>query len=199
MSFFDVPAGKIAAVVTSLQMFERPPPQPERGDLALTLERVERPELGWFRDIFRRVGEDWLWFSRLAMSDAELAADIHDPNVEVYVLKSGEIEAGLLELDFKRRQACELSFFGLSAPFVGTGAGRFMMNRALEIAWSRPIKRLWVHTCTFDRQSAVAFYVRSGFRPFRLHIEVADDPRLTGLAPRTAAPHVPLIEPTPRP
>ena len=194
MSFFDVPAGKIAAVVTSLQMVERPPPRPERGDLALTLNRVPHPQLDWFRALFRRVGEEWIWFSRLAMSDAELAAIIHDPKVEVYVLTSGDTEAGLLELDFRKDHACELAFFGLTAPFIGTGAGRHMMNRAIELAWSRPIKRLWVHTCTFDHQGALAFYVRSGFRPFRLQIEIADDPRLTGLASRAAAPHVPLIE-----
>jgi GNAT superfamily N-acetyltransferase len=196
MSYFDVPAGKIAAVVTSLEMFERPAPRPERVDGALALERAPDPDLAWFRDLFRRVGENWIWFSRLAMTDAALAAIIHDRQVEVYVLRSGGTEAGLLELDFRVPDECELSFFGLAQPFVGTGAGRFLMNRALELAWSRPIKRLWVHTCTFDHQGALAFYVRSGFRPFRLQIELADDPRLTGLAPRTAAPHVALIEPT---
>ena len=41
------------------------------------------------------------------------------------------------------------------------------MNRALELAWSRPISRVWVHTCTFDHPSALAFYQRSGFLPFR--------------------------------
>jgi GNAT superfamily N-acetyltransferase len=195
MNHQDVPAGKIAAVVTSLEMVEPPAPRAERSDLALTLERVPRPELAWFRDLFRSVGENWIWFSRLAMTDAELAAIIHDPLVEVYVLKSGGTEAGLLELDFRVADECELSFFGLTQPFIGTGAGRFVMNRAIARAWSRPIARLWVHTCTFDHPDALAFYVRSGFRPFRLQIELADDPRLTGLAPRTAAPHVPLIEP----
>jgi GNAT superfamily N-acetyltransferase len=195
MSFADVPAGKIAAIVTSLQMFERPPLRAERADLGLALERVQRPDLAWFRNLFRKVGEDWIWFSRLAMTDAALSAIIHDPQVEVHVLKSGADEAGLLELDFRRAGECELSFFGLTAPLIGSGAGRFMMNRALDSAWSRSIRRFWVHTCTFDHQGALAFYVRSGFRPFRIEVVITDDPRLTGLAPRTAAPHVPLIEP----
>jgi hypothetical protein len=50
-----------------------------------------------------------------------------------------------------------------------------------------------VHTCTFNHPSAVAFYQRSGFRPFRRQIEIADDPRLDGTAPRSAAKHVPII------
>lgn len=194
MSFSDVPLGKIAAVVTSLEMPQRPAPRPEASNSALVLQHVARPEPTWYRNLFRSVGENWLWLSRLAMPEAALAAIIHDPLVEIYVLKSGDSDVGMLELDFRVAGECELGFCGLVPAFVGRGAGRWLMNRAIERAWSRPIRRFWVHTCTFDHQDALAFYVRSGFRPFRLQIEFADDPRLSGLLPRTAAPHVALIE-----
>ena len=68
------------------------------------------------------------------------------------------------------------------------------MNRGQEIAWSHPIKRLWLHTCTFDHPAALAFYQRSGFRPFRRQIEVVNDPRLDGTVARDVARHVPVIE-----
>ena len=68
------------------------------------------------------------------------------------------------------------------------------MNRAIERAWSQPIRRFWVHTCTLDSPGAIGFYQRSGFRPYAIEVEVADDPRLSGHLPRTAAPHVPIIE-----
>jgi GNAT superfamily N-acetyltransferase len=193
MSFTDVPAGKIAAIVTSLEMLARPPARPERAGNDFALEHVARPDLAWFRTLFRRVGESWIWVSRLKMPDAALSAIIHDPAVEVFVLKSGAAEAGLLELDFRIADECELSFFGLTPELVRTGAGRWLMNRALARAWSRPIRRFWVHTCTFDHQDAPAFYVRSGFRAYRRQVELMDDPRLEGLLPRTAAPHVPVI------
>ena len=57
--------------------------------------------------LFRRTGEDWLWFSRLAMTDDALRAIIHDPAVEVYPLMVGEQEAGLRAVD--RRGASEPS------------------------------------------------------------------------------------------
>ena len=52
----------------------------------------------------------------------------------------------------------------------------------------------WLHTCSFDHPAARAFYQRAGFCAFGRQIEVADDPRLDGTAPRHIARHVPVIE-----
>jgi GNAT superfamily N-acetyltransferase len=191
--YSDVPAGKIAAVVTHLEMTTRPALRPDPPG-TWSLRRVEAPDLNWFRDLYRRVGEEWLWFSRLQMSDADLTTIIHSPLVEVYALLQDGRDEGLLELDFRESGQCELAFFGVTAKLIGGGAARWLMNRALELAWSRPVTRLWVHTCTLDHPSAVAFYQRSGFCPFRRQVEIADDPRLDGTLPRDAARHVPIIE-----
>ena len=191
--YSDVPAGKIAAVVTHLEMTERPSLRPDPPG-AWTLRRVETPGLDWYRDLHRRIGEEWLWFSRLQLADAELAAIIQSPLVEVHALVQDGRDEGLLELDFRKGGQCELVYFGVTAKLIGGGAGRWLMNRALERAWSRPVTRFWVHTCTFDHPAAVAFYQRSGFRAFRRQIEIADDPRLNGIAPRGVATHVPIIE-----
>ena len=191
--YSDVPAGKIAAVVTHLEMTERPALAPDPLG-AWSLRRVETPDLDWFRDLYRRIGEEWLWFSRMRMRDAELAAILHSPLVEIYALVHEGRDEGLLELDFCEASQCELAFFGVTANLIGSGAGRWLMNRALELAWSREVARVWVHTCTFDHPSALAFYQRSGFRPFRRQVEIADDPRLDGTAPRGAAKHVPIVE-----
>jgi GNAT superfamily N-acetyltransferase len=191
--YSDVPAGKIAAVVTHLEMTARPvlPPDPAG---AWSLRRVETPGLDWFRELYRRIGEQWLWFSRLQISDAQLAAMLHSPHAEIYALVHEGRDEGVLHLDFSEPGQCEISLFGVTAKLIGSGAGRFLMNRALELAWSRQVNRVWVHTCTFDHPAALAFYRRSGFRPFRRQIEIADDPRLDGTAPRDAARHVPVIE-----
>jgi GNAT superfamily N-acetyltransferase len=189
----DVPADKITAVVTHLEMTERPALRRD-PEGAWTSRRVPSPDLDWFRDLYRRVGEEWLWFSRLQMADAELAAIIRSPMVDVYALVHEERDEGLLELDFRDAGQCELAFFGVTADLIGGGAGRWLMNRALELAWSRQVSRVWVHTCTFDHPSALAFYQRSGFRPLRRQIEIADDARLDGTAPRSVAKHVPVIE-----
>jgi hypothetical protein len=53
---------------------------------------------------------------------------------------------------------------------------------------------MWVHTCHFDHPSALAFYQRSGFRPYAVMVEVHPDPRLMGAMPKDASPQVPLVE-----
>jgi GNAT superfamily N-acetyltransferase len=128
------------------------------------------------------------------MPDAGLAAIVQSPLLEVHALVHEDGDEGLVELDFRDAGQCEIVSFGVTAKLIGSGAGRWLMNRTLELAWSHPVGRVWVHTCTLDHPAALAFYQRSGFRPFRRQIEIADDPRLDGTAPRAAAKHVPIIE-----
>jgi GNAT superfamily N-acetyltransferase len=192
--YHAIPPGMIATVVTSLEMLEHPTLRPEAPDLNWRLERLE-PDPAEYRRLYRAVGEDWLWFSRLLLTDAELAAIIGSADVEVYKLTDGGDGTGLFELDFRAKDECELAFFGVSRTLIGGPAGRWLMNRAIERAWSRPIRRFWTHTCTLDHPSALDFYRRSGFRPFRRQVEIAEDPRLSGLARTDAAARVPLLAP----
>lgn len=192
--FHAVPPGRVAAIVTHLEMTAPPDRPPAPLPPGLTLERVEGPETGWYRDLFTRVGAlDWLWFSRLRMSEAALSAILRDPAVEVFALMDGGRAEGLMELDFREAGACELAFLGLTPAVQGRGAGRALMAAAIARAFGRRVARFTVHTCTFDSPVALPFYMRSGFVPVRREVEVVADPRLDGAIPAGAAPHVPVI------
>jgi GNAT superfamily N-acetyltransferase len=190
--YTDLPAGKIATVVTYLEMRRRPRLRRLKVPATWSLARING-DLKRYRAIFRRVGEPWLWFSRAVMPNAVLAGVLDDPLIEAYALHDGVKDLGLLELDFRSCRECELAYFGVVPEAIGQGAGRFLMNEALERAFLRPIERLFVHTCSLDHPAALPFYVRSGFAPYKRAIEVADDPRLTGRLPREAAPQVPVL------
>lgn len=192
--FWDVPDGKIAAVVTHLQMFERPAARPVPAVTA-DLIRHTKPDLNWYRDLFARVGGDWMWFSRLGLSDDELAGVLHRDDVHLYSVRMGGRDEGMLELDFRHPGECELGYFGLTPAMVGTGAGRWLMEQALDLAWAQPITRFHVHTCTLDSPQALSFYLRSGFAAYRRQVEIADDPRVIGVLPADASPQEPIIQP----
>jgi GNAT superfamily N-acetyltransferase len=186
--------GQIAAVITHLEMYADPLRRPVPAGERYELFHAKRPDLDWYRGLYRRVGENWLWFSRLTLDNGQLTSLIHDPAVEVYALRSNGSDGGILELDFRRFPDIEISFLGVVQDLIGTGAGRFLMNNALDIAWAREPRRVTVHTCTLDHPSALAFYIRSGFEPYARSFEIADDPRVHGLLRRDAAPQVPILK-----
>ncbi len=199
MTFTSVPAGQITTIVTSLEMTSKPPLRPMPAT-ELQLKRWEAPALDTYRALYRRVGEPWLWFSRLIMADAELAAIIHDAKVKIWAVTDLRgIEVGILELDFREDRQCEISFFGLIPELNGKGHGRWLMAMALQLGWAEKnaegegVERMWVHTCTLDGPGALGFYRKSGFVPYQRQIETFADPRLSGHLPMDAAPQIPLI------
>ena len=142
-----------------------------------------------------------LSWSRLVKPDAELEAIIHDPAVQLYaVTDRAGVEVGMLELDFREQGQCEIVFFGLVVKATGKGFGKWLMRRALQLAWAPGVERVWVHTCTLDDPNALPFYTKRGFRPYARFVEVFPDPRLSGLLPVDSAPHAPvlgMVEPGP--
>lgn len=191
--FTDLPPGKLANVVTFLEM-RAPPPRRSgpRADLAL-VETDTRLEP--YRALFRRVGAPWLWLGRLAMSDTALSEALSDPRLLTRTLMRDGEAIGLLELSVDEDEA-EIAYFGLVPEATGQGIGHWLMDAAVTEAFARPIARLTVHTCTLDHPRAVAFYLGSGFTPFKRAIEIHDDPRLVGLLPReTAATSWPVVDP----
>ena len=194
MSLAEVPEGKLAAVVTYLELRRSPdlpiPPSP------LRLERVERPQPDYYRDLFRRVGAPWLWFSRLVMPDEKLCAIIHHPAVELFAVRDGDSAVGMLELDRREPGQCELAFVGLVPALAGRGHGRWLLAEAVARAFRGEVERVHVHTCTLDHPAALAAYRRAGFVAVRRAVEIFVDPRIAGVLPSDCAPQVPLVAPS---
>jgi GNAT superfamily N-acetyltransferase len=191
--YHAVPRGKLAGVQTYLQMTARPPLRPEPDAPSWRVERLGREHVRRYRALFHHVGDEYLWASRLVAPDEDLEALLTDARVELYALTIDGRDEGILELDFRVDGECELSLFGVATALLHTGAGRWLMNRGIEFAWARPIERFWLHTCTLDHPSALAFYKRTGFEPYERKVEVYDDPRYLGLTRADAAPHVPIL------
>ena len=191
--YIDVPPGKLAAVVTYLETRTPFPSDliPTMSDFVI--RRVELPDLVWYRELYRRIGENWLWFSRLRMTDDELRAIVHHPDVDIFALSHNGVDVGLLEFDRRRMPDIELTFFGVFPSLIGKGAGRALLQHGLAAEWQHHPQRIWLHTCTLDHPRALEFYRKAGFVPYKRGIEIADDPRLTGELPREAAPDIPIL------
>ena len=192
MAYDSLRDGELAALVTFLEM--REPPTGGVPPSALNLRRMRPPMLDDYRALFRRVGAPWLWFSRLMFDDSALAEIIHDQKVAVFAVEDeAGCEAGILELDFRAPNQCELAFVGLLPELSGQGHGRWLLAEALRLAWRDDVRRVHVHTCSLDHPAALSAYVRAGFTPYKRAIERFPDPRLLGVLARDCAPQVPLI------
>ena len=192
MTYNPLPDGELAAVVTFLDM--RKPPAWQVPASKLSLRRIANPVADHYRQLFRRVGQTWLWFSRLELSDEELLAIITDDHVELYaVVDEIGAEIGMLELDFREEGQCELAFLGLVPELAGLGHGRWLLGESLRLAWREGVRRVHVHTCTLDHPAALPSYINAGFVARRRAVEHFPDPRLTGALPKDAAPQVPLL------
>ena len=194
MAFSPIANGELGAIVTSLEMTSRPSLRAMPAS-ELRLERWSSPTADKYRALYRRIGEPWLWFSRLELADTDLLQNIHDPAVRIWaVLDRRGIEVGILELDFRQAEQCEIAFFGLVPELSGKGHGKWLMAMALQMGWAEAgVQRMWVHTCTLDGPTALAFYQKSGFTAYQRQLETFADPRITGLIPLDAAWHIPII------
>jgi GNAT superfamily N-acetyltransferase len=192
--YYELPKGKLANVVTCLEMTKNPLVGPQTLPAGHSLRLIDSNDLASYRALFSKIGQDNMWFSRVIMADEKLKAILSNPKIESFALFKQDQAIGILELNFEDLPNCELAFFGLAKDAIGKGLGRELMNQAIAKAWAKPINRFWVHTCHFDHPNAFPFYQRSGFKPYAMMVEVHDDPRQSGHVPRHASPHVALIE-----
>jgi GNAT superfamily N-acetyltransferase len=150
-----------------LEMFARPERvvSPSREGLAVVHAR--NPTVPYYRRLYDAVGRDYDWTSRKKLSDAELAALLNDPRLEVHVLTVEGVPAGFAELDRRIDGEIELVQFGLVPEFIGQGLGRYFLQWAIDRAWSYGPRRFWLHTDTEDHPAALPNYLKAGFTVYK--------------------------------
>jgi ribosomal protein S18 acetylase RimI-like enzyme len=187
----DMSPSELEVVTTHLEMTERPTrptvPYPA-GQFAVL--RLERPSVHFYRYLYNIVGERWMWTDRRRLGDAELDAAINAEGVEIYVLYAGGEPAGYVELDRRPKPDIRIAYFGLAPSFIGRGLGRYLLNWAIDQAWTYGPERLLVNTWSFDHPRAFANYQKAGFRPYKQTHGRILDPRLEGFVPADVQPRL---------
>jgi GNAT superfamily N-acetyltransferase len=156
---------------TFLEMFRRPErfvPPPREG---LAVVHAKNPTVAYYRFLYDTVGRKWNWEGREQLTDAALAAIIHDPKDELHVLFVDGIPGGFVELDRRVEGEIEIAFFGLMSEFIGQGLGKYFLQWAIDKSWSYGGKRLWLHTDTEDHPAALPNYLKAGFTVFKEVLE----------------------------
>jgi GNAT superfamily N-acetyltransferase len=178
----------VGVTVTFLRMERRPvdpsPPLPEGAEV-----RVEQPcPLELYRKLYNTVGQDYVWWLRRTLPDAQLAALLRNPRVSVHVLHHEGAIAGFYELD-RSSAVVNLNYFGLMPHAIGHHLGYALLRHAIDTAWDSGATAMTVNTCTADHPRALPTYQRAGFRitrrvdeewpvPARLGLNIPDHLKL---------------------
>lgn len=161
------PGRRVPMTVTFLEMTSRPsatpPPQP-KGKVAML--RSEKPPAHFYRYLYDTIGDAYLWVDRKRLTPEKLEEVIQDPRNILYVLYTEGTPAGMAELDLRKDGQINISYFGLMPEAIGRGLGYFFLYHTCVNAWSFPIKRLTVNTCTLDHPRALPLYQRLGFTAY---------------------------------
>lgn len=136
---------------------------PPRSDATV---RIETPSTGDYLDLYREVGEPVQWDDRYRMSSDALSAFLQDAATTIFVLSVGGAWVGLCEACLTPPGEAEITNFGLVPRVQGQKLGPFLLDHALRALWSRPLRRIWLHTDTNDHPNAVKVYEKAGFRTY---------------------------------
>jgi len=158
---------RVPMTVTFFEMLAKPaalPPPAPKGRHAIL--KAENPAPHFYRYLYDTVGGPYLWVDRKKLTPDALAEIIQHPLNHLYVLYTEGVPAGMAELDFRKDGLCNIAYFGLMPEAIGRRLGYFFLYHTCLNAWTRPITRLTVNTCTLDHPRALPLYQRIGFNAF---------------------------------
>ena len=122
----------------------------------------------YFLFFYKQVGKNYYWTDWLRKSEDEIDEFVNDKNVLLYTLIKDGWPVGFYVLDYRKKDTCDLSFFGLVDEVIGIGLGKYLLQTAILTAWdSKKIKKLTVNTCSLDHKSAIYLYQKYGFTPVK--------------------------------
>ena len=156
----------LKARVTVLEMTAAPKTSiPIPANIQTAIIRATEVPLHFYRYLYRQVGKRWHWYDRLRLSDAELAAAIHNPRCSITILLVDGSPAGFYELNSTDDNVVELSYFGLFERALGLGIGKWFLTQALYSAWQNNPEKVTVTTNSLDHPRALQLYQMMGFSP----------------------------------
>ena len=134
-------------------------------DFDVSEAQISQPDVNRF--LYEAVGRNWAWEDKLNDSAEEWKSYVCRDQLRTWIAYHRGSIAGYYELESQPAHSVEIKYFGLMPEFIGKGFGGYLLTHAIQSAWSwKPVKRVWVHTCTLDHPMALANYEARGFSVF---------------------------------
>ena len=127
-----------------------------------------KPDFQLNKFFYKQVGKKHRWIDRLSWSDGKWMNYISNKNLETYIISESDELAGFFELLYNPElKETEISYFGLLEEYIGKGIGGYALSVAIKKSFEKNIRRVWLHTCTFDHPNALKNYIARGMTVFK--------------------------------
>jgi ribosomal protein S18 acetylase RimI-like enzyme len=134
--------------------------QPLPKGFTLARETISPSE---YLSLYRLVGEQAKWDTRLKLAPGQLASLLASPASHVFILRHEAVSIGLCEFEIAAIGHAELQHFGLAPSFHGKGLGIAFLENAMIALFNSGTTRIWLHTDEWDSPAAVKTYAKAGF------------------------------------
>jgi GNAT superfamily N-acetyltransferase len=155
-------------VTTYLEMRSVEQLRLRRADARLQIREQTERDWRFNRDLYFRVGEPWQWIDKRPWTNEQWKDYASLPELRTFAAYYESALAGYYELRRDDEGGIEIAYFGLLPEFIGRGLGGALLTSAIEEAWRRSPKRVWVHTCNRDHPQALANYQARGMVVYKV-------------------------------
>ena len=114
---------------------------------------------------YKNIGKKHKWEDRLAWSEEKWIYYVSSENVQTYVCKFKNDLAGFFELIYHlEKKETEIAYFGILEEYHNKKLGSYLLSFAIKKSFENNIKRVWVHTCSYDHKNALNNYLKRGMK-----------------------------------
>ena len=151
-----------------LEMIDREDLRAKAGPSTFAVSIVAEPTPELNRQFYQQVGRDWQWTDRLKWTEAQWLEYVDRAALTTGVVTVDGLSVGYFELVAQAEGDVEIIQLGLLPEYVGCGLGGALVTAAIESAWAiAGTRRVWLHTCSRDHESALENYQRRGFKVYK--------------------------------
>lgn len=155
--------------VTYLEMTAAGQLRPAKPVAGLTLAPITDPggpDLALLRSVHDRLAAAHVW-SSLAWSEPHWRDWVGNAALRHWWIRAGDETVGWACLRAHEGDEMEIDSFGVVPEAIGHGYGGYALTLLTRIAWSTApsVRRVWLHTSTWDHPHALANYQARGFAP----------------------------------
>lgn len=166
-------------VTTYLEMLSPGELEPSQTVPDLALRRVDGAS-SLLHEAHARVGGAYRWRSAFRTTREWQEVTLARPLRQYWLIMLGHELAGVAATEPQDGGDVEITTFGLVPEYVGKNLGGPALTLVIRQAWaSEPVggaaavRRVWLHTCSYDHPNALRNYQRRGMRVYRTEVEHA--------------------------